>query len=303
MFPGFDGLMTLSRREGVDIRPTLLRVITDMYVQTERHTAEEERQFVELTSRLIDQVDEPTRALVRARLSLYAQTPQSVAQQLSLPAAAPANAVSVEAIPDEAFEEPLAHATLAAEPETFSDVFFAASPAQRIAMLQHLEDSPPKPSMRPTDARAERALVVLEAAAFAGDIEGFVAELSAVLLLPVPVAARVVTDAGGEALACAAKSLAMPSDVFQRVLMFLDRSRGASVAWVYRLSRLYDVLTINTARSMVATWRGASFMQARARHQSMLHDDERHRARGAGSERPAARGILDTSRRVRDSRG
>ena len=33
LFPGFDGLMTLSRREGVDIRPTLLRVLTDLYVQ------------------------------------------------------------------------------------------------------------------------------------------------------------------------------------------------------------------------------------------------------------------------------
>src|SRR3954451_21696872 len=35
--PGFDGLMTLSRREGVDIRPTLLRVLTDLYVQTSVH--------------------------------------------------------------------------------------------------------------------------------------------------------------------------------------------------------------------------------------------------------------------------
>lgn len=297
MFPGFDGLMTLSRREGVDIRPTLLRVITDLYVQTERHTAEEERQFVELTSRLIDQVDEPTRAMVRARLALYARTPASIARQLSITDAAP-----FAAVPDEAFEEPVTHRVAAAEPEAFSDAFFASAPAQRIAMLQHLEDSPPKPSMRPTDARAARALIVLEAASFAGDVEGFIAELSAVLLLPVPVAARVVTDEGGEALACAAKSLGMPSDVFQRVLMFLDRRRGESVLWVYRLSRLYDVLTINTARSMVATWRGTSFSQARSRHQATLHDDERHRLRGA-AERPVARGILDANRSTRHSRG
>ena len=58
MFPGFDGLITLSRREGVDIRPTLLRVLTDLYVQTSRHREDEARQFVELTSRLIDQVDD-----------------------------------------------------------------------------------------------------------------------------------------------------------------------------------------------------------------------------------------------------
>ena len=43
--------MSLSRREGVDIRPTLLRVLTDLYVQTSAHSADEERQFVELTSR------------------------------------------------------------------------------------------------------------------------------------------------------------------------------------------------------------------------------------------------------------
>ena len=46
LFPGFDGLMTLSRREGVDIRPTLLRVLTDLYVQASAHSADEERQFV-----------------------------------------------------------------------------------------------------------------------------------------------------------------------------------------------------------------------------------------------------------------
>src|ERR1700752_4884681 len=57
LFPGFDGLMTLSRREGVDIRPTLLRVLTDLYVQASVHSEEETQQFVELTSRLIDQVD------------------------------------------------------------------------------------------------------------------------------------------------------------------------------------------------------------------------------------------------------
>ncbi len=31
--------MTLSRHEGVDIRPTLLRVLTDLYVQTSAHSA------------------------------------------------------------------------------------------------------------------------------------------------------------------------------------------------------------------------------------------------------------------------
>src|ERR1700726_4315234 len=89
LFPGFDGLMTLSRREGVDIRPTLLRVLTDLYVQARAHSGDEARQFVELTSRLIDQVDDATRAAVRARLAIYPGTPAEVLKKLGLKPASP----------------------------------------------------------------------------------------------------------------------------------------------------------------------------------------------------------------------
>src|ERR1700761_9508191 len=84
LFSGFDGLMSLSRREGVDIRPTLLRVLADLYVQTSTHSEEEARQFVELTSRLIDQVDDALRAAVRARLALYPATPAPVLKNLGI---------------------------------------------------------------------------------------------------------------------------------------------------------------------------------------------------------------------------
>ena len=84
MFHGFDGLMTLSRREGVDIRPTLLRVLTDLYVQTANHSRDEDRQFVELASRLIDEVDDATRAAVSARLSIYPNTPRELQWKLGL---------------------------------------------------------------------------------------------------------------------------------------------------------------------------------------------------------------------------
>src|ERR1051326_964577 len=88
LFPGFDGLMTLSRREGVDIRPTLLRVLTDLYVQSSVHTADEEQQFVELTSGRMDQVEDAPRALVRGRLSIYRGPPAPVMQKLGLQQAA-----------------------------------------------------------------------------------------------------------------------------------------------------------------------------------------------------------------------
>src|SRR5271154_2615494 len=89
LFPGFDGLMTLSRREGVDIRPTLLRVLTDLYVQANMHSTDEARQFIELTSRLIDEVDDATRAAVRARLSIYPGTPVQILDKFGLRRADP----------------------------------------------------------------------------------------------------------------------------------------------------------------------------------------------------------------------
>ena len=117
LFPGFDGLMTLSRREGVDIRPTLLRVLTDLYVQASAHSSDEQRQFVELTSRLIDQVDDATRAAVRARLAIYPGAPVEVLTKLGLRPAQPDKpaplAVEVSSPPPPA-EDPASPGDLAA---------------------------------------------------------------------------------------------------------------------------------------------------------------------------------------------
>ena len=40
--PNLDGLTELANRDGVDIKPTLLRVMTDLYAQKPVHTVEEE---------------------------------------------------------------------------------------------------------------------------------------------------------------------------------------------------------------------------------------------------------------------
>ena len=62
--PNLAGLSELANRDGVDIKPTLLRVVTDLYVQKPQHSAEEERHYTELAVRLIDQVDAATRTIV-----------------------------------------------------------------------------------------------------------------------------------------------------------------------------------------------------------------------------------------------
>jgi len=303
LFPGFDGLMTLSRREGVDIRPTLLRVLTDLYVQARAHSEEEARQFVELTSRLIDQVDDATRAAVRARLAVYPGTPIEVLKKLGLrpapsghrvPAAAEISAPPAQPAPPlkaPTSAELRMASNLAMQPKDaaeISDMFFGASASERGLILHNLAETPLRASARIPAARAARAIETLEMAAFAADIENFTLELREALILTSRVAAQVVNDPGGEPLACAARALDMPSAVFQRVLMFLNPEFGSSVNNVYRLSRLYDRLSERSALIMLAAWRGSTMAVTRARYQPSLHDDERHRARAApGQTRPA----------------
>jgi hypothetical protein len=294
LFPGFDGLMTLSRREGVDIRPTLLRVLTDLYVQARTHSGDEERQFVELTSRLIDQVDDATRAAVRGRLAIYPGTPAEIMAKLGLkpsspdrqvPLASEIPATPVAAVPVRPLTEAQLRMTanLSMQPKDaaeINDMFFGANASERALILHNLEETPLKAAARIPAYFAARAIETLEMAAFAADLDNFTQELGETLILPFKVAVQVVNDAGGEPLACAARALGMPAPVFQRVLIFLP-SFGQSVTSVYRLSRLYDRLSERSALVMLAAWRGSTMAATRAKYRPALYDDERHRARAA----------------------
>jgi hypothetical protein len=301
--------MTLSRREGVDIRPTLLRVLTDLYVQTSAHTGDEERQFVELTSRLIDQVDDATRAVVRARLSIYPGTPMAIMNKLGLRPSSPrvplARGIPIEPPAPPPVRPPteaqLRMAALSMQPQDAAEIsgmFFAASAGERALILHNLAEAPLKPAARIPAARTARAIETLEMAAFAADIENFTLELGEALILPARIAAQVVNDPSGEPLACAAKALGMPSAVYQRVLLFLNPEFGSSVNQVYRLSRLYDGLSERSALIMLAAWRGATVAVTRAKYRPALHDDERQRARSAPAQtRPAVQPGTDIAAR------
>lgn len=298
LFPGFDGLMTLSRREGVDIRPTLLRVLTDLYVQATGHSADEERQFVELASRLIDEVDDATRAAVKARLAIYPATPAPIMQKLGLAPAEEgrriplAREIPAPPVPPAPVRQPTdaelrMASNMSMQPKDAAeihDMFFRASASERALILHNLAQTPLRAAPRIPTARARRAIETLEMAAFAGDAESFALELGESLILPARVSAQIVDDAGGEALAVAARALDMPSPVFQRILLFFKAEIGTSVATVYRLSRLYDRLGERSALVMLAAWRGSTLAVTRAKYQSSLYDGERQRARGAGAQ-------------------
>jgi len=303
LFPGFDGLMSLSRREGVDVRPTLLRVLTDLYVQKSTHNDDEQRQFVELATRLIDQVDDATRAAVKARLATYPQAPIPVLQKLGLVAAqegrrvplareipTPAPAPAPVRTPTDAERRMAANMAMQpADAAEIHDMFFRAGASERALILHNLAQTPLKAAPRIPTARAKRAWQILEMAAIAGDVGNFTLELGDSLILPSRVAAQIVDDAGGEALAVAARALDMPSPNFQRILLFFKPAIGTSVNEVYRLSRLYDRLSDRSALVMLAAWRGSTLAVTRAKYQPSLYDGERQRARaGASQTRPGA---------------
>jgi hypothetical protein len=81
--PNLGGLDDLARQRGVDTRPTLARVLTDLYVQKATHTLDEETHYTELVLRLLDAVEVGTRAVVAHKLATYPAAPRAVVLRLA----------------------------------------------------------------------------------------------------------------------------------------------------------------------------------------------------------------------------
>jgi uncharacterized protein (DUF2336 family) len=225
--PRLDGLFDLAVRDGVDIRPSLLRVLTDLYVQKPFHTREEETQYVELATGLIDAVDDATRMSVAARLHSYRAAPAAVLQKLSaVETSQPSSGDPIE-------------------------LFFSASSEERRLILTNMVVSG---QTRFVPASADR-LARLEAAAMQRNPAEFARLMRAPLAIAPALADRIVQDASGEALVVAAKALGMSAAVLQRVLLFLNPAIGHSVARVYELADLFDALSPQAAAYMLALWR------------------------------------------------
>jgi hypothetical protein len=322
-----NGLADIGLRSGVDMRPTLVRVLTDLYVQKLTHTADEERHYTELALRLLDGVDTPTRAAVAARLAKHLAPPIRVIQYLvnDLPeiaaplrghallqppaqpttpapvAVAPALEVpaAAEAPPE---DEPIEHAPVtdlrgtmdSAIAGELNDIFFTATGQERRLILLNLHVVAPLSPGQVAILRDPGIGQRLEAAALGNHREDLVKQFAEALRIPREQARRIVRDDHGEPIVVAVKALGIPRDVVYRLLMFVNPAVGHSVERVHALAMLYDEMTAQAAEGMVAIWQAfRSDARSTAKHQPLLWNDERLRARPAA---PAARRPLGTPR-------
>ncbi|MDP2801350.1 MAG: hypothetical protein Q8O26_05645 [Phreatobacter sp.] len=81
--PSVQRLIGLARSNGIDVRPTLLRIIVDQFVAETHHSAAEVTRFGELVVNLLPKASEADRILVAAKLARHRQTPAVVARRLA----------------------------------------------------------------------------------------------------------------------------------------------------------------------------------------------------------------------------
>jgi hypothetical protein len=288
-YPPLDSLVDLACRDGVDVRPTLLRVLTDLYVQRPTHSADEEIQYVELALGLIDAVDAPTRAAVAARLSAYPAAPGAILAKI-------ARRSSQSDFPA------TAQTAAKAKPKNdLVDLFFAASAEERRLILTNLDVVAETAARRPAPAASE-VIRRLENAALQRNPGEFSRMLERALGVSRELAERITRDQSGEPIVVAARALGMTAAVLQRILLFLNPAVGQSVARVYDLARLFDELTPAAAERMLAIWRQAN-ARSPAVHAPVHWDDERREARAQST--PARyrsdRGRVEPPARVKTS--
>jgi hypothetical protein len=333
---GLEGLLNLDR-QGVDIRPTLLRVITDQYLQTAVHTQNEERQFTELALRLINETEITTRAAVAQRLASYRWAPHSIILRLARdeaievaepvlihsPVLVQADLDAIAAEFGSAYAEIIARRQRATDPDKngtiepvtetapaneeiseaiglstneysieapinteareLCELFFAAESDERKLILTMLDYVPTGPAEL-SSAMSRNDIWRLESAALQHNTETVIQELEGALGVSRQLARRIVHDDLGEPVVIAAKALAVPTDVLQRILLFMNPRVGQSVERVHKLAGLCGEITTDAARRLLRIWQDAEPARSRSTTRQAHWQETVLRARQALSE-------------------
>jgi hypothetical protein len=258
--PSLDGLAELSKRTGVDIRPTLLRVITDLYLRKPTHGEKEEAEYTRMALRLIDHVDAKTRAMIAGKIAGYPNAPAAVRQRLlkdHIVLKAPEEPAKETAKDKTAKPASKPPSKSKADALELSELFFACNAEERRLILLNLSYAPIVPADPINAAAAQSAIQSLEAAALTHQTERFARELGQVLSISRIQALRLTNDPGGEPIVVAAAALRMPAAVLQRILLCLNPAISRSVQRVYDLTLLHEELKAASALRLVALWQAA----------------------------------------------
>src|SRR5437588_8517787 len=299
-FPGLEGLLGLAQRDGIDIRTTLLRVLTDLYVQIPAHSPEEELHYTEHTLRLLGAADVATRAALAKRLASYPQAPLAIIERLARDAIEVAKPIlkhsptlieadlaaivsecgkaHAEAIAKRGQSTALEEAAVTAAAE-LCELFFAAGGHERRLILMNL-DYATAPAVELPMSLQRADIWRLEAFALAHNSAAVVRELQRARGVSSAQARRIVNDELGEPIVAAAKAMNLPTDVLQRVLLFLNPVIGQSVDRVYELASLYSEISADAARRLIAILRDADPIP-----QQTVHADDLRRQHAAESVR------------------
>jgi hypothetical protein len=300
---GLEGLSEIGLGGGVDMRPTLLRVLTDLYVQKLTHTADEDRHYTELALRLLESVDVPTRVAVAARLAHHLSPPRQVVQKLAtdLPEVAVAlrgdlksqTRVTAPSVVQPNFPvarianrpaERVRNATAPAPAPArisveiageLNELFFAAAADERRLILLNLDivAGGGGQSSIVADVTVGRRL---EAAALAHKREEFARELAHGLRISREQAHRIAGDALGEPIVVAGKAMGIARELLYRILLFVNTAVGHSVERVHALAMLYDEMSAQAAQDMVAIWQALGVGKGERRtpaHRPLLAGD------------------------------
>lgn len=258
-----DHLAGMAMPGDANMRSTLLRVLTELYVQKPTHTADEERHYTELALRLLDMADIGSRIAVTQRLAWYTSPPRRVVERLAAEMSGcggPLQALGASTID-------LANAS------ELNELFFAANADERRLILLNLDVIAPLPTSRIEQSRGDRLSTRLEAAVLARNREAFAQDLAQALQISRAQARRIGDDELGEPIVAAAKALNIRRGALYRILLFVNI--GRSVERIRSLSELHHDLPAQAAKHMVAIWRALSNVdRPTERHQTLLWEDK-----------------------------
>jgi hypothetical protein len=254
-------LIGLTDRPGGDIKARLLIALTALYVERASHTEEEKRQYAELAQRLIDAVDETTRATVAGILRNHPTAPIDISERFSetaaprsanVPATASAQIPAAAAASDPGAVVPSDDTRASAES---GEPFFAATATERRKLLELIAKSGEGQSPAATQDIAQADYERLDAAALQGRIGEFIREFERLLDLPRSLCERIVNDPSGEPIVIAAIAVHMPIAVLQRILLLVNPAVGHSVERVFDLTNLAYELDRGAAVRLMSLWR------------------------------------------------